>query len=67
MQERTLAPVSSVLALIVVFVMGLFRVKTPHNIPFFVIYAVSLPVLMVPLKVVNKSFVTWRNGRRRGS
>ena len=65
MRERTLAAVCSVLALIIVFAIGFLRVKTPHNIPFFVIYAALLPILMVPLKVVNKRLLARRKARGR--
>ena len=65
MKERTLAPVCSVLALIVVFAMGFLRVKTPHNIPFFVIYAAAMPILLVPLKVVNRRLLARRKARGR--
>ncbi len=60
MRKSTLAALCSVLALIIVLAMGFFRVKTPHNIPFFVIYAVSMPVLLVPLTVLNRKFLAWK-------
>lgn len=65
MRQRTLAGVCSVLALTVVLEMGFFRVKTPHNIPFFVIYLVAMPLLLVPLTVLNKRLLAWRKARGR--
>ena len=65
MRKRTLASVCSVLALIVVLAMGFFRVKTPHNIPFFVIYLVAMPLLLVPLTALNRRLLAWRKARGR--
>ena len=65
MRKRTLAAVCSVLALLIVLTMGVFRVKTPHNIPFFVIYLVLMPVLSVVLTPLNKRLVAWRKTRGR--
>ena len=65
MRKRTLATVCSVLALTIVLAMGFFRVKTPHNIPFFVIYLVAMPLLLVPLTAVNKRLLAWRKARGR--
>jgi|GEM_PF-5571287 len=65
MTDRTLAILCSVVALIIVLAMGFLRVKTPHNIPFFVIYAALMPILLVPLKVVNKRLIARRRTRGR--
>jgi FtsH-binding integral membrane protein len=65
MRKRTLAGVCSVLALVIVLAMGFLRVKTPHNIPFFVIYLVLMPLLLVPLTLVNKRLLAWRKARGR--
>ena len=65
MRQRTLAGVCSVLALVIVLAMGFFRVKTPHNIPFFVIYLVSMPLLLLPMTAVNKKLLAWRKARGR--
>jgi hypothetical protein len=51
MRKRTLASVCSVLALVIVLAMAFLRVKTPHNIPFFVIYLVLMPLLLVLMTV----------------
>jgi len=45
--------------------MGFFRVKTPHNIPFFVIYLVVTPLLLLPLTALNKRLLAWRKARGR--
>lgn len=65
MTGRTLAAVCSVLALVIVLAMGVLRVKTPHNIPFFVIYLVLMPLLMVLLTALNKKLLSWRKARGR--
>ena len=65
MGKRTLAGVCSVLALVIVLAMGFLRVKTPHNIPFFVIYLVLMPLLLVPMTAVNKRLLAWRKARGR--
>ena len=65
MRKRTLAGVCSVLALVIVLAMGFLRVKTPHNIPFFVIYLVLMPLLLVPMTAVNKRLLAWRKARGR--
>ncbi len=65
MRKRTLAGVSSVLALLIVLAMGFFRVKTPHNIPFFVIYLALMPLLSVVLTPLNKRLLAWRKTRGR--
>ena len=65
MGKRTLAGVCSVVALVIVLAMGFLRVKTPHNIPFFVIYLVLMPLLMVPLTVVNNRLLARRKARGR--
>jgi FtsH-binding integral membrane protein len=65
MRERTLAGVCSVVALVIVLAMGFFRIKTPHNIPFFVIYLVLMPFLLVPMTAVNKKLLAWRKARGR--
>ena len=65
MKKRTLAAFCSVLALLIVLAMGVFRVKTPHNIPFFVIYLALMPVLSVVLTPLNKRWLAWRKGRGR--
>ena len=65
MRKSTLASVCSVIALLVVLAMGFFRVKTPHNIPFFVIYLVVMPVLSVALAPLNKRLLAWRKARGR--
>ena len=46
--------------------MGFFRVKTPHNIPFFVIYLVLMPILSVALSPLNTRLLAWRQARGRG-
>lgn len=60
MRKRTLSAVCSVLALLIVLAMGFFRVKTPHNIPFFVIYLVLMPLLSVALTPLNRRLSAWR-------
>jgi len=65
MTERALAAVCSVLALVIVLAMGVLRVKTPHNIPFFVIYLALMPLLLVPMKALNKWLLAWRKARGR--
>jgi hypothetical protein len=65
MRQRTLAGVCSVLALTIVLAMGFFRVKTPHNIPFFIIYLLAMPLLLLPLTAVNKRLLAWRTARGR--
>ncbi len=45
--------------------MGFFRVKTPHNIPFFVIYLVLMPLLSAALTLLNKRLLAWRKARGR--
>jgi hypothetical protein len=65
MRKSTLASVCSVIALLIVLAMGFFRVKTPHNIPFFVIYLVLMPLLSVALARLNKRLLAWRKARGR--
>ena len=65
MRKRTLASICSLLALVIVLAMGFLRVKTPHNIPFFVIYLVLMPLLLVPMTAVNKRLLAWRKARGR--
>jgi hypothetical protein len=65
MKKSALASVCSVIALLIVLAMGFFRVKTPHNIPFFVIYLVLMPVLSVGLTPLNRRLLAWRKARGR--
>ena len=65
MTDRTLAGLCSVVALVIVLALGFLRVKTPHNIPFFVIFLALMPILMVPLRVVNKRIIARRKARGR--
>jgi hypothetical protein len=65
MRKSTLASVCSVLALLIVLAMGFFRVKTPHNIPFFVIYLALMPLLSVAMAPLNKRLLAWRKARGR--
>lgn len=65
MRKSTLASVCSVLALLIVLAMGFFRVKTPHNIPFFVIYLVLMPLLSLATAPLNKRLLAWRKARGR--
>jgi len=65
MRKRSLSAVSSVLALLIVLAMGFFRVKTPHNIPFFVIYLVLMVILSVTLTSLNRHLLAWRKARGR--
>src|SRR2546421_3861807 len=65
MRKSTLASVCSVVALLIVLAMGFFRVKTPHNIPFFVIYLVLMPLLSVASAPLNKRLLAWRKARGR--
>jgi hypothetical protein len=65
MRKSTLAIVCSVLALLVMLAMGFFRVKTPHNIPFFVIYIVSMPLFNALLTPLNQRLLAWRKARGR--
>jgi accessory gene regulator protein AgrB len=65
MRKSTLATVCSVLALLIVLAMGFFHVNTPHNIPFFVIYLVLMPLLLVALAPLNQRLLTWRKARGR--
>ena len=65
MRKSTLASVCSVIALLIVLAMGFFRVKTPHNIPFFVIYLVLMPLLTVAMTLLNKRLLAWRKPRGR--
>ncbi len=65
MRKSTLTIVCSVLGLLVMLAMGFFRVKTPHNIPFFVIYIVSMPLFKVALTPLNQRLLVWRKARGR--
>ena len=65
MRTRTLATLCSLLALLIVLAMGFFRVKTPHNIPFFVIYLVLMPLLSIGLTPLNRRLLAWRKARGR--
>jgi len=65
MRKRTLAAVCSVLALLIVLAMGFFRVKTPHNIPFILMYVVLMPLLSLVLTPLNKRLLAWRKARGR--
>ena len=65
MRKRTLAALCSVLALLIVLAMGFFRVKTPHNIPFFVVYLVLMPILSVALMPLNMRLLAWRKAHGR--
>lgn len=65
MRKSTLAIICSVLGLLVMLAMGFFRVKTPHNIPFFVIYIVSMPLFNVALTPLNQRLWAWRKARGR--
>ena len=65
MRKRTLSAVCSVLALLIVLGMGFFRVKTPHNIPFFVIYLGLMPLLSVGLTPLNRRLLAWRKAHGR--
>ena len=65
MRKSVLASVCSVLALLIVLAMGFFRVKTPHNIPFFVIYLVLMPFLSIAMTPLNKRLLAWRKARGR--
>ena len=65
MRKSTLASVCSVIALLIVLAMGFFRVKTPHNIPFFVIYLVLMPILSIAMTPLNKRLLAWRKARGR--
>jgi hypothetical protein len=65
MTERTLAALCSLLALVIVLAMGFLHIKTPHNIPFFVIFLVLMPLLSVALTPLNKRLLAWRKTRGR--
>jgi hypothetical protein len=65
MGERTLTAVCSVIALLVVLAMGFFRVKTPHNIPFILIYVVLMALLLLVLKPLNRGLLGRRKARGR--
>ena len=65
MRKSTLASVCSVIALLIVLAMGFFRVKTPHNIPFFVIYLVLMPLLSLAMTPLNNRLLEWRKARGR--
>jgi len=65
MRKSTLASVCSVIALLIVLAMGFFRVKTPHNIPSFVIYLVLMPFLSVAMTLLNKGLLACRKARGR--
>ena len=65
MGKKTLAGMCSVLALLTILAMGFFRVRTPHNIPFFVIYLVLMPLLSVAMTPLNKRLLAWRKARGR--
>ncbi|HMJ25624.1 MAG TPA: hypothetical protein VK475_07335 [Pyrinomonadaceae bacterium] len=65
MRKSTLASLCSAVALLIVLAMGFFRVKTPHNIPFFVIYLVLMPPLSVAMTLLNRRLLAWRKARGR--
>ncbi|MDX6384969.1 MAG: hypothetical protein QOK48_2542 [Blastocatellia bacterium] len=65
MRKSTLAIVCSVLALLVMLAMGFFRIKTPHNIPFFVIYIMAMPLFNIALTPLNRRLLAWRKARGR--
>ena len=65
MRKSTLASACSGIALLIVLAMGFFRVKTPHNIPFFVIYLVLMPLLSLAMTPLNKRLLVWRKARGR--
>jgi hypothetical protein len=65
MRKSTLATICSVLALLIVLAMGFLRVKTPHNIPFFLIYLVLMQLLSLAMAPLNKRLLAWRKARGR--
>lgn len=54
MSKSALASICSAMALLIVLAMGFFRVTTPHNIPFFVIYIMLMPILSLAMTRLNK-------------
>ena len=65
MRKRTLAAVCSILSVAILFALSLFGIRVPLGLSPFIVFLVLVPLLMVPLTLVNKRLLAWRKARGR--
>jgi len=65
MRKKTLAIVCSLFAFGLLIALRPFGVKVPFGLSPLVIYLVLVPLLMVPLAILNKRLLAWRKTRGR--
>jgi hypothetical protein len=64
-RKRTLAGVCVVLALAILIALKFLGVSVGIGLAPFVIYLVLVPLLMVPMTLLNQRLLTWRKARGR--
>lgn len=65
MRKRTLAGVCVSLALAILLVLKLFGVPVPLGLAPLLVYLAVVPLLMVPMTLLNKRLLAWRKSRGR--
>lgn len=65
MRNRTLAGVCMILALGILIGIRFFGIRVPFGLWVFFVFLVLVPLLMIPLKPLNKRLLSWRKERGR--
>ena len=65
MRKRTLAAVCSMLSVAILFALSFSGIRVPLGLSPFILFLVLVPLLMVPLALVNKRLLAWRKARGR--
>lgn len=65
MRKRTLASVCAILAFAILFGLRWVRVYFPLGLSPFFVFLVVMPLLMIPMTLLNKRLLAWRRARGR--
>lgn len=65
MRKRTLAAFCSILACAILLVLRFSGVGIPLGLSPFLVFLVLMPLLMIPMTLLNKRLLAWRKARGR--
>ena len=65
MRKKTLAATCSILALVILFALRSVGVRIPLGLAVFFVYLLFVPLLMVPMTLLNERFLAWRKAHGR--
>lgn len=65
MRKKTLAGVCSILAFAILLTLRFVGIRDPLGLSPFLVFIVLMPLLMIPMMILNKRLLAWRKIRGR--